>query len=233
MYRVLVAEPVYHGLPPIVYHNRIRFWMEATTVGLTLLPPKENGPPLDIMAMARIQAPLYKARPYTIGPRENIRMGRDRAICEAMGEGATHVLFMDDDMLVPPDILQRLLEVDKPIVGGLTHRDNGDPLVWRAITEGDDSAALSIYAGYDVEEVSWKDHPKTEAFECAAIAAGCMLIQVDVFKELKKAEPLRWLFNYDETSRSMDVNFCRSARAAGFTVWCWPGRPCIQIKHYD
>ena len=57
-----------------------------------------------------------------------------------------------------------------------------------------------------------------------------MLIRVDVLKVL--AAQHRWLFNYDETGRSMDVTFCRMARAAGFGVYCWPDIPCTQVKHY-
>jgi hypothetical protein len=211
--KVLIAEPIYHAMPPSVYFNRIAFWKELEKYGM-------NGYAL----------PLTKTMPMVMGPRRAIRSARDLAVNESFSRGATHVLFLDDDILTPEDILIQLLQVNKPIVGGLIHRDDGSPIVFRDLRLSDNSGAINAYAGYDVGEVVWRDHPTKGAFECAAVGAGAMLIQVEVLKELKKTK--RWLFNYDDTDRSMDVLFCRLSRAAGFTVWCWPDKPCTQIPHY-
>jgi hypothetical protein len=40
--------------------------------------------------------------------------------------GATHVLWLDSDMVVPIDALERLLAADQPIAGGLYHTKRGD-----------------------------------------------------------------------------------------------------------
>lgn len=206
MNKILVAEPIYHAMPPKVYFNRILFWKDEHD---------------------------FKLRPYVMGPRQNIRKARALAIETAIAIEATHLLFVDDDILLPDGIVSQLLAVDRPIVGGLIHRDSGEPLVWREPRMTDDMGAINAYAGHDLGELVWTDHPKKGAFECAAVAAGCMLIQVHVLKHLllRKGDR-RWLFNYDETERSMDVRFCRMARQNEFGVWCWPDDPCIQIQHY-
>jgi Glycosyl transferase family 2 len=51
--------------------------------------------------------------------------GRNRAVAELEGE---HVLFMDDDHLLPPDLVPRLLAHDRDIVGVL-HADRDYPCV--------------------------------------------------------------------------------------------------------
>lgn len=202
MNKILVAEPIYHAMPPQVYFNRIAFWKDV-------YGDEEQG--------------FYKTNPMILGPRRNIRSARDLAIRKALEMKATHVFFMDDDILVPPQILGVLLRLDKPIVGGLIHKDDGTPIVFY------DRMPERLYEP-DCGELPWLYHPREGAFECAAVAAGCMLIQSEVLHNLLETD--RWAFTYDETERSMDVRFCRKARKAGFSVWCWPDVPCQQIRHY-
>jgi hypothetical protein len=47
-----------------------------------------------------------------------IHRARNMALAQMLPE-ATHVFFVDDDMLPPPDALVRLLDVDKPVVSAL------------------------------------------------------------------------------------------------------------------
>ena len=122
-YKVLVAEPIYSALRPDVYFNRLHFWKAAWGWEPSPHPMRwvrGNGEvtPDDFQ---------YTARTTVMGPRRGIRDARDRAIAMAIAEGATHLFFLDDDILVPPQILTELLLCDKPIVGGLMHRDDGHP----------------------------------------------------------------------------------------------------------
>jgi len=184
---------MYEGQCPAVALSRAEFWLSCGWAEC---------------------ARQFSARAVILGPRRNIRSARDEAIDTTLERDATHLLFMDDDILVPRTVLPALLAQRKPIIGGLVHKDNGDPLVWVDAGDG---------------EIPYYSHPRQGAFECAAVAAGVMLIEVGV---LKKLRPLRrWLFNYDETGRTMDVRFCRMARGAGFSVWCWPDVLCQQVQH--
>lgn len=217
MNKVLIAEPIYSGLHPEVYFNRIAFWKETF---------EHQGAVFDTSA--------YSAKCMVMGPRRAIRSARDEAIKAAIKNQATHLLFLDDDILVPPNILRKLLEADKDIIGGLMHRDDGMPIVFADV--------VSFYAGNNDElagpsennvigEMPWEDHPRSGVFQCAAVGAGCMLIKTEVLIKMRNPGPY-YLFNYDSSSRSMDVLFCRAARAQGFGVYCWPDVPCKQIKHY-
>jgi GT2 family glycosyltransferase len=170
---------------------------------------------------------IYLTASFVLGPKHAIRGARDLAIRKALELKATHLFFLDDDITTPRDILARLLECDKPIVGALVHRDNGDPLVWREPKISDPIGAIQSYldTDQDIGELVWYDHPKTGVFECAAVAVGCMLIKTEVLQSLNDT---RWIFNYDETERSMGVRFCRFAQKHGWTVWCLPDSECVQ-----
>lgn len=199
MNKILVAEPIYHAHPHLVYSNRIQFWMEAGRINAI---PVEN-----------------QYRWMVIGPRVSIRTARDKAIRTAIEKRASHLLFLDDDILVPPDIITQLLQVDKPIVGVSLLKDDGTKIVFKdTIDQG------------EWTETAWQDHPTDGPFECAALGAGVMLIQIGVLTTL--IQSYRWLFTYDDSERSMDVLFCRKARAAGFSVWCEPRVPCEQLIHH-
>lgn len=204
MDKILVAEPIYSALRPEVYANRIKFWMQTFVAE---------------------SAGTYRVNSVVMGPRRSIRSARDEAIKVALGLRATHLFFIDDDIILPDHILNILRLQDKPVVGGLIHRDDGAPIVFQK-----PAGSLKDYLTVDSGEMVWEDHPEKGVFECAAVGAGCMLIQTEVLHNLVETD--RWAFNYDETERSMDVRFCRKARAAGFSVWCWPDNPCVQINHY-
>lgn len=206
MLKVIVAEPIIAGLDPRIYFNRLEFWKHCWSPSTA----------------SRAQ---FVARPIVIGPKRNIRAARDEAVQAALSTNATHLFFIDDDILVPPNILEELLKADKDIIGGLMHNDKGDPIVFQDFFESDGKGGLLI------TETFYENHPKSGVFQCTAIGTGCMLIKVNVLKTLHNSRPdIRFLFNYDHTARSMDVNFCRLARSEGFTVWCWPDIPCEQMK---
>lgn len=210
MNKILIAEPIYHAMRPEVYFNRIEFWKDV-------FGDMEQG--------------LFSAKSLVLGPRRAIRSARDEAIKTAIQQNATHLFFLDDDILVTPQILGVLLQADKHIIGGLMHRDDGVPIMFR------DPPIDPIPPGYSADgefgELLWLDHPTEGIFTCSAVGAGCMLIRVDTLIALRAELPEpKYLFNYDSTSRSMDVNFCRTAKKSGFGVWCWPDVPCTQVKHY-
>lgn len=199
--KVLVAEPIYQGLRPEVYANRIAFWNHNCEI-------------------ERYREPPTSVRSLVIGPGENIRAARNKAIEQALElRTCTHILFLDDDILVPSDLVRTLLVGDHPIVGGLMHRDDGAPIVFERTPDGG--------------ERPWFDHPKDEVFQCTAVGAGAMLIKTDVLRDLQQQLPhLNFLFNYDNSRRSMDVLFCRMAIDQGWTVWCNPLAKCEQMRRY-
>jgi len=137
----------------------------------------------------------------------NTSENRNYIAAKAVNNGSSHLFFVDDDMIFPSDTLDRLLEHDKDIVGGvyMTKYDKQEPVV----------------------EYLDEERP-TGLFKVAAIGTGCLLIKIDVFKKL----PQSW-FKYEwydngMVKRSHDWIFCEDARNMGYDVWA---DPTLDIKH--
>lgn len=190
--RILLAIPIYEAVKPLAYFHHIAFHRH---VGVASAEGR------------------YKCTSKVIGPRKSIRLIRNDSVRVAIEVGATHLMFLDDDILPPANLIDLLLAVDKPIVGAVVRRSDGVPIVFRGGVDG---------------EVPWIDHPKSGAFECWAIGTGAILIATEVFARLRAP----W-FRFDETERTMDVNFCRSAQAAGIPIWCSADAASQQLVHRD
>ena len=117
----------------------------------------------------------------------------------------THLAFIDCDMRVPFDWLDRLLAHDVDIVGA-TYRRRGPPhdiMAWDV--SGKEDGALH-----------------TGLVERGAIASGVFLITRRVLEVLDYP----WFFmTYGKAMNApgdngTDTNFCNKARRAGFSVWC-------------
>lgn len=127
----------------------------------------------------------------------------------AIEQGATHLLFVDADMLFPADLIPRLLAHKKEIVG-VKYKKREFPIKW-------------LYKTLEGEEES-----ETELFKVAHTGTGVLLIDLSVFEKLQGP----W-FNFGRDSQGAlamgeDVWFCNTARDAGYDVWI---DPTINIGH--
>lgn len=137
---------------------------------------------------------------------------------KAVKSGATHILWVDDDMIYAPDTLERLLSHDKDIVGAKYH-------VRREVLEGNPDVI-----GY----LNPEDKDRTDLFECESLGGGCVLTKTEVFKKI----PQPWFsYEFDQNgmvTTSHDWFFSRKARANGYTLWCdgslYPGH--IALKEW-
>lgn len=131
----------------------------------------------------------------------------------AIDSGATHMLWLDDDMQFPPDLLIRLLKQNKPIVGCnyVTRDIRPQPItiLHTGTTEGHPPERL------------WTLPDDVGLVSVDAVGFGAVLIQTQVFEKI--AEP--WFENYLVKESPVgpywvgeDADFCQKARAAGFTI---------------
>lgn len=137
-----------------------------------------------------------------------VHWNRHRLVQKAMAEGCDKLLFIDADMVFPPDTLSRLLAHDKLIIGAAYNERGADPAVSTVKIAGRDTFPSM-----------------TEIFPCDGLGTGVLLIDMSVFK----ATPQPWFsFEYHDDGTlkvGEDMWFCQRARAAGFTVWCDPTIP--------
>ena len=127
---------------------------------------------------------------------------------QAVKKECTHLFMVDDDMIYEADSLNRLVEQDKDIIGGL----------YKTKYEVQDYIIEYLHDG------EMDDKP----FKCAALGGGLLLIKTEVLK--KTPQPLYGYVWYDNGSikESNDWVFCKNARNAGFEVWCDPN---VKAKH--
>jgi hypothetical protein len=139
---------------------------------------------------------------------------RRSAVLKAQSIGATHLLFLDSDMVVPGDIVQKLVAHNKYIVGVNSHiKALPSKTTVKFMNEKGD------YMEYDGEM------PK-ELFKCYSVGTGVMLVNMKIFKIIEKP----WFFYQTDGDnfQGEDIWFCKQAHEKGIDVWC---DPTIEIGH--
>lgn len=121
----------------------------------------------------------------------------------AIQKGFSHLFIMDDDQILPPDTLMRLLEHDLPIVSCnlLTRTPPFGPYIFQGATEN--GAVIQV----SLDEI---EGPLVAVNACGM---GGTLINTEVLAEMK--EP--W-FTHNEHLRTYDLYFCHEARKLGYPI---------------
>lgn len=145
---------------------------------------------------------------------------------------ASHLLMVDTDMLIPVNTVDRLLQYDKDIVGGLAFTGIGQlstviPAI-RVIVEGENGAPVITPL--------W-EYPTDSLVQVAGIGAACMLVKRKVAEVVLEARgkdhPMPW-FAYgmhNNVEIGEDIAFCLTAGKVGFEVWVDTGFVIPHDKH--
>lgn len=146
---------------------------------------------------------------------------REKLLKDALEGDHTHLMFIDCDVVFPPDGVQRLLSLDKDIVGGAYNMRKVPP---PGSTEVSRTTAVKLLGGK-------KRFPTTDSpFRVDAVPTGFMLIRLDAIRGL----PQPWFF-FDQDEEGFvgeDVFFCRKVRDHGLDVWCDPTIPLAHIGEF-
>jgi len=129
-----------------------------------------------------------------------VALGRNQCAEAAKLAGATHLLFLDSDMIFPPDTITRLLKRDKDIVGAV-YSQRGAPFHPLGVT-------------YEGEHT----HVTSGVRRMKILPTGCLMIRMAVFDTLAKP----WFNTRVEGEKLLgeDYYFCERATEAGFEIWC-------------
>ena len=144
-----------------------------------------------------------------------IARNRNQCIDEATKAGFDYVLFLDSDMMFPPQTLRRLLSHEKDIVGATyVQRDPPHALM------GVFNPGMAL-TGDRLHEV-------------VALPGGCLLIKLSVFDTMTK--PYFRTPAYEahgtipEHIQGEDFYFCEQASKAGHSIWLDVGLS-VQLGH--
>jgi len=129
-----------------------------------------------------------------------VALGRNQCAEAAKLAGATHMLFLDSDMVFPIDTMMRLLKHNKDIVGAV-YSQRAAPFHPLGIT-------------FEGEHM----HVTQGLKRMRIIPTGCMMIKMSVFDKLPKP----WFTTKIEGEKIMgeDYYFCEQVQKAGLEVWC-------------
>lgn len=154
--------------------------------------------------------------PYTY-----IHVARSALLYQAIETDATHIMFIDADMIFPTYGVDRLIAQDKDIIGGLYNKraETHTPIIFKQV-------------GDKLENI--KDFPKNKSFEVDTLGTGFMLIKMDIFKKMDP--PFFYYGDPDEFGLKKiplfdlgeDTTFCLKARQNGYKIWC---DPTLNIGH--
>lgn len=125
----------------------------------------------------------------------NTAENRNHIIAQSMK--CDYLFLTDDDMVYEPDTIDKLIDSDKDIVGGMykTKYENQD---W--VLEAD-----------KINDIM---------FECKGIGGGLLMIKTDVFKKIPQPHFGYLWHSNGMVKESNDWYFCRKAREFGYKVWC-------------
>ena len=141
----------------------------------------------------------------------SIDAGYTEAVFQAIRDGATHLMCIEDDTFPPLDAIERLLAHDTDIVCGWYPKRQDGPRIGVPIVLKD-GIRQSL------------DDPDGSMVEVYTAPTGCTLIKMDVFRTI----PMPWFVTTGQLSQ--DSFFSQRARDAGYTLWC---DTSIRCEHSD
>lgn len=170
------------------------------------------------MAYGQIVTPMNSICPRVAEVGYPVDVARNRIVSRAleMDSDPTHILFIDDDVIVSGHCLLQLLKADKDIVAGVYYTKSvyAEPLMFAPPGEG----TLDYVPGSGLHRV-WGH------------GMGLTLIRTEVFRRLRDEIDLgvdsqgnpRWYHTSgdepDDEQCTEDLWFCRNAQAIGYERW--------------
>lgn len=140
--------------------------------------------------------------------RAHVESARNAAVKHALAHGFTHLLFLDDDHILPYDTFLRLYRMDAPVAAALAFKRVApyEPVVGQFGLMPDGQTGVVLRP----------DWIRTGPRKVDAVGFAGVLIRTDVFRELQEKK-LDW-FKWGEMGE--DFAFCLSCKDAGIDVWC-------------
>lgn len=158
-----------------------------------------------------------------------VALARNAVVAQFLTSKCSHLLMVDDDVVVPPEAITRLVAVG----GDITLGCYGSVKTFGDGTTGFYVVVLRLGGGAEDVYRSWPAGVE----EVAGGGAGCMLVARPVLELV----PYPWFrfqgLHVPGTGNIVtvgeDVDFCQRARAAGFRVWADGGVRCGHYKEID
>lgn len=147
---------------------------------------------------------------------------RNMAAKAMLEKGFTWLFFLDDDVIVPQDTLQRLIGRERDIVSGLYSRRQ-EPIMPVAMRKMPDKTNEFV-----------TDFTHGDIVPVDMVGAGALLIHRRVFERVPKPW-FEWTMDREDVPpderRSEDFDFCAKAKNAGFQIWLDTSVQCLHAGY--
>jgi hypothetical protein len=163
---------------------------------------------------------------------DNLILQRNRLVQSFLASKGTHLLFIDSDMDFPPDLAERLLAFDKPVVGTVYPKRAMDlPRLAEQLKTMPFDAALARTYSWNLRTLADKVSVTRGFCRVEGLGGGFLLIRRDCFEELLArghvplyagSDHLRAFFRETREGDDMldlDYSFCRTWIGCGGEVW--------------
>jgi hypothetical protein len=160
--------------------------------------------------------PVVKG-PYSDSARKRIVDSRNILRQKVLDEGYDYLFSLEQDVIPPEDVIQKLIRHDKKIVSGVyfSYQTNNGvtllvPLLWKRVGKN------------EVRYMLEKEVMEPRLIEVGACGVGCILIHRDVLEKVK--------FRFDEKDKGFDdVWFCHDSFDAGFKIFADTSVKCRHL----
>lgn len=144
-----------------------------------------------------------------------IEHNRTRLIQIAIEQKCDKLFFLDSDIIVEGDVINKLLALGKPFIGA-SYNMRSFPLYSNVKVTDENGKFIAV------------PNLPAEPFKCAGVPTGAMLVDV---AEVQKI-PHPWFdltyFENGDLELGEDIYFCQKLIKHGYEIWC---DPTIQIGH--
>ncbi len=157
---------------------------------------------------------IYAMGDFKKDPSKNYASLRTEVVNKALESKAKWLLFLDSDVFLPKDAVNRLMSHNKDIVNGIywMKTQPPQPVIYNQVGDGP----------------IWNITPQDELLKIGGAGLGCCLIKMDVFRKFqeKGIDFFKQDWIYRKNQRRVQVSlgedhwFFEQARELGFDIWC-------------
>lgn len=125
---------------------------------------------------------------------------------------ATHIFFVDSDVIPPKDALEKLLAADVDVISGAY------PIKKMNQNESRIETVYALFSFKDGDDNLYPIKSGSGIAEIDRAGAGCLLIRRNVFDEISKPY-FKWQYDAEGLmERGEDMEFCKKVKEAGIPI---------------
>lgn len=195
--RVAICMPIYGPMDPHAVVSFTELLYHTTSLGLSC-------------------GSIFQTNTY-------IDRGRNQCVKHALDLNASHIMWIDSDMVIPHDAIVRFLSHGLPIVGGL-YFQRGEPYHpvnwhWNDTDRSSSSFSFTFNHNFKPDELQPVD----------GIGTGCLLVSTIVFKTMRdQFNDEKWF--QTSLDHGDDVWFFHRLRSMNFPIYLDASVKCGHIN---